>query len=124
LPWVSEKSPGACPEVVPEELPGDAALVPAPTEVPPAVVPPAAPAPALPPAPPPAANAQLEDIASAAAIAIVVIFMTFVSLCMSNNKDRSDLTFRLNPTYQMENSADLKSIKRLSSAIFYWQVAT
>jgi hypothetical protein len=37
---------------------------------------------AAPPAPAPAPNAQLEDTASAAAITIVVIFMTFVSLFM------------------------------------------
>ena len=100
MPPVSEKSPGALPVVAPEGLiPGDAALGAAPTEVPPAVVPASAPVPAPPLAPPaPAANAQLEDIASAVAIAIVVIFITSVSLCLSKIiKDHGHLMFRIEP---------------------------
>jgi hypothetical protein len=70
--------PGVVPETPPgAATPGDT-LVLAPEELPPAV--PAALAAAAPPAPPPAANAQLEDTASAAAITIVAIFITSISL--------------------------------------------
>ena len=75
--------PGVAPETPPgavvpgEATPGDAPAL-APEELPPAVPDAAPPAPPAP--PPPAANAQLEDTASAAAITIVAIFMASISL--------------------------------------------
>jgi hypothetical protein len=62
--------PGATPALPPVELPAF----------------PAAPPAAAPGAPTPAANAQPEDMASAVAITIVVIFMISVSLFMSEDK--------------------------------------
>jgi hypothetical protein len=93
VPGVVLDAPGAV-------TPGEAAPTPAPAEAPPAApaAPPAAPPPA-PPAPPPpappAANAPPEDMASAVAITIVVIFMTSVSLFMSKDKDCRRTTFQI-----------------------------
>jgi hypothetical protein len=86
VPGVVLDAPG---EATPgEATPGDAVL-------PPAL--PAAPAAPPPPAPPPAANAQLEDTARAAAITIVVIFMTSVSLSWSKENDCRRVMFLIGP---------------------------
>jgi hypothetical protein len=100
--------------VVPVELPVavpvvEAAPAPAPAEAPPA-------APAAPPAPPPpAANAQLEDMASTVAMTIVVIFMTFVSLFMSNDKDCRHTTLQIGSTKL--SSATTQMPARLADAL-------
>jgi hypothetical protein len=100
--------------VVPVELPVavpvvEAAPAPAPAEAPPA-------APAAPPAPPPpAANAQLEDMASTVAMTIVVIFMTFVSLFISKDKDCRHTTLQIGSTKL--SSATTQMPARLADAL-------
>jgi hypothetical protein len=76
--------PGVVPEIPPgAAIPGEDTPLLTPAELLPPAVPGATPTPPAPPAAPtPAANAQLEDMASAAAITIVVIFMASVSLFM------------------------------------------
>jgi hypothetical protein len=72
-------TPGATPALAPAELPAF----------------PAAPLAAAPGVPPPAANAQPEDMASAVANTIVVIFMTSVSLFMLKDKDCRRPSFQI-----------------------------
>jgi hypothetical protein len=84
--------------------PGEAAPAPAPAEAPPA-------APAAPPAP----NAQLEDMASAVTITIIVIFMTSVSLFMPKDKDCRHTTFQIGS--MKLSSAATQTAARLADAL-------